>query len=210
MKITKAFDMRMQQLMEDGGSDNTYENYRYACKIAVAFFDCDIEDITIDSVQEYKKFLKIKHKPTTVRSYVSCLKSVISLCHRKGMDVINPVDITLPKVKPPKVPYLTEEQIDRFVVAANTSKRGYPAINRYRNVLIIKMLFVTGLRVSELVALNRDDIRDGQFSVTGKSKYERPCFITREIQKMIDIYLSMRDDDNEALFVSNQTGGQRI
>ena len=85
-------------------------------------------------------------------------------------------------------------------------KKGYAKINRVRNQLIAKMLFYTGLRVSELCALNRDSIRNREFTVVGKSKYPRPCFITKEIERDIDNYLELRRDNEPALFIANETG----
>ena len=68
------------------------------------------------------------------------------------------------------------------------------------------MLFYTGLRIGELCALNRDSIRDREFTVVGKSKDPRLCFITKDLEQDIHNYLEMRHDDSAALFVANENG----
>lgn len=67
------------------------------------------------------------------------------------------------------------------------------------------MLFETGLRVGELCALDRNSIKNNTFSVIGKSKNIRVCFVTNNLMGEIGNYLIMRDDDNPALFITNET-----
>ena len=122
---------------------------------------------------------------------------------------MNPDDIRTPRSEKKVARFLDLKEYDRFLKEAETSCRGYSNVNRTRNALIVKLLFATGLRVSELCALDRDSIKDRQFVVVGKSKEPRVCFITREIERDIQHYLAMRHDQDRALFVANQNG-QRI
>lgn len=212
MKISEAFGYYQKvQLQAGGRSLNTYENYKYAAKSIIQYLgDIDICTLTFEQVVEYNLYLTESHVNSTIRSYLTCLKAVLGLCKRHNLDVIDPEDVKVPKPSKEEPIFLDEEEVWQLIDIAGRPARGYPAINRFRNVLIIKMLFQTGLRVGELCALNRDSIHNRQFSVTGKSKETRPCFITSEIEEMIKEYLSMRSDDNRALFVSSQTGGTRI
>lgn len=219
MKLSEGFNMYMQsEIVARGGSPNTYEQYRYALKSAIHFFgDVKVKKITPSAIEDfYITLVKTevingrKHDSDTARGYVSCLKSVFGMLCRRGYRVADPAAIVVPKRRKKSPAFLTRIQVDKVVEVLSTSKRGYPRLNLKRNVLMAKMLFCTGIRVGELCALNRNSIRDKKFIVVGKSKEPRVCFITQEVEDLIDDYLSERTDGNEALFVSNQTGGKRI
>lgn len=219
MKLSEAFNEYMQEeIIGVGGSLETCEGYRYALQAFISEWgDIKVEEVSPLGVKKFcvvfqnnAKTRQQKHSIGTVRNYVCCLTAVLGMCKANGLKVVNPQTIKIPK-REKRIPHCLEEgEVDRLIYNAGLASRGYPAINRYRNVLIIKMLYCTGLRISELCKLDYTDIHDRQFTVIGKSKEPRLCFITEEIEEMIDKYIKMRHDDNPALFVSNQTGGKRI
>lgn len=69
----------------------------------------------------------------------------------------------------------------------------------------MSLLYDSGIRISELCSLNRNSIKDRQFIVIGKSKNPRICFITEKTEQRIKDYLDLRDDNDRALFIANQT-----
>jgi integrase len=79
-------------------------------------------------------------------------------------------------------------------------------------VSVIYSLIYTGLRVSELVNLNREylDVRErsGVLRARGKGNKERTVPVPKELRRKLMEYLGERTDDHPALFVSNR--GQRI
>ena len=71
-----------------------------------------------------------------------------------------------------------------------------------RNRAILEVLFATGMRISELVSLNRDQIdKSGRIFVRGKGKKERFVYLTARAKEHIKNYLDVRDDQNSALFI---------
>ena len=71
-----------------------------------------------------------------------------------------------------------------------------------RNRAMLETLFSTGMRISELISLNRDQIdKTGRIFIRGKGKKERFVYLTPRAQKHIKHYLSMRTDDHSALFI---------
>lgn len=71
-----------------------------------------------------------------------------------------------------------------------------------RNRAILEMLFSTGMRISELVSLDRGQIdKTGRIFIRGKGKKERFVYLTPRAQKHTKMYLSMRHDDHAALFI---------
>jgi site-specific recombinase XerD len=211
MKISEAFAAyRKNEILALGKSPKTNESYVYAEKIAVAYFgNINIRRITADSVHDFYLWLLANHAMNTARGYIVNLRAVLAFHKKRGVyGVINPDSIKTPKRAKTEMRFLTREEFERFLVALASPKRGYSRLNRERNVLIAKMLYYTGLRVSELCSLDRTSIQNRQFSVVGKSKNPRPCFITCELDQELKAYLDGRTDDSVALFIANQTGGR--
>lgn len=71
-----------------------------------------------------------------------------------------------------------------------------------RNRAMLETLFATGMRISELVGLNRDQVDEsGRIFIRGKGKKERFVYLTDRAKKHISQYRAIRDDDNPALFI---------
>ena len=73
-----------------------------------------------------------------------------------------------------------------------------------RDLAMIDLLASTGMRVGELVHLNREDIdfENRECVVFGKGSKERPVYFDARTKLHLKSYLDGRDDDNPALFVS--------
>ncbi len=75
-----------------------------------------------------------------------------------------------------------------------------------RNRAILEVLFATGMRISELVSLNRRDLNvEGKIFITGKGRKQRFVYLTERAQSYLDQYLSIRKDNQQALFVPTKT-----
>lgn len=86
------------------------------------------------------------------------------------------------------------------------------ACNTPRERSTLELLYSTGMRVSELTALNRTDIdfTNGTVKVFGKGKKERQCFLNAKAQLYIKKYMFSRTDNNEALFVAIKKPNNRL
>ena len=96
---------------------------------------------------------------------------------------------------------LTPQELERLLQAPARGK----GIRALRDRALLELLFSTGLRVSELTNLNRDDVdlqRD-EFSVRGKGDKVRLVFLTPAAKEALRAYLSARTDTHEALFVQH-------
>ena len=75
-----------------------------------------------------------------------------------------------------------------------------------RNRAILEVLFSTGLRISELVSLNRRNINaEGTIFITGKGRKQRFVYLTERAQSYLDQYLAIRKDNQKALFIPTKT-----
>lgn len=206
MLISEAFQTyRKREVIAAGLSSKTLESYIYAEKLVVAYFgDTEFSSIKVEDVISFYEHLLGWQAPDTARGNIICLRSVVRLMKRCSDSALDPDDIKVPKREKREIYYLHKSEVEEFIDIVARPARGYPEINRLRNIAIMKLLFCTGMRVSELCHLNRNTIRQRQFVVVGKSKDPRPCFITAEVEEAIKNYLKARTDKNPALFISNQ------
>ena len=81
-----------------------------------------------------------------------------------------------------------------------------------RDRAIIELLYSGGLRVSELVGLNRDSINleRREFMVRGKGSKDRPIFISQSAADRVQDYLDARTDSLPALFLNNSRNTQAV
>ena len=77
-------------------------------------------------------------------------------------------------------------------------------ISDLRNMAILELFFASGLRISELVSLNKSDIdfKTKEFVIRGKGGKLRPAFLTPEACEILQIYLNRRKDNFKPLFIS--------
>ncbi len=94
--------------------------------------------------------------------------------------------------------FLSPEEIERLFAQPDTG-----SVAGVRDRAILELLYSSGLRVSELVNLNRDHInlKRMEFMVRGKGQKDRPVFISPEAANWIQRYLDMRKENAPALFV---------
>lgn len=208
MRIKEAFELyRKYEIKAMGYSVNTDRSYENVEKSVVRTIgNVSMRSLSLDAVHEfYLKLLK-DHSKDTARSYISKLRVIVRYCRKRGIKTLNPDEIRTPRSEKRVARFITYEEYEKLLKEAKRSRRGYSSMNLLRNELILEILYNTGLRVGELCALNRNSIHNRQFTVVGKSKEPRPCYITKSIESKLARYLELRKDTSEALLVSNQTG----
>ena len=122
---------------------------------------------------------------------------------KRGIESLAPEKIELAKIPQNQLDLITEEELDRILQAPEGPPAG--GLRVLRDKAILELLFSTGLRVSELCSLNRDQINEaksGEISIRGKGGKIRVVFISETAKQAIKNYLSKRTDTEEALFVS--------
>ncbi|HJX03531.1 MAG TPA: tyrosine-type recombinase/integrase, partial [Dehalococcoidia bacterium] len=138
-------------------------------------------------------------KPITQNYHIIALRSFFRyLIVQKDMQMLAPDKIELPRQAQRMVNFLNLEQIERLL-----NSPGHDDIAAKRDKAILETLFSTGLRVSEMAALNRDqiDFKRNEFSVRGKGNKVRVVFLSASAAGCIDEYLKARDDRFSPLFI---------
>ncbi len=165
-----------------------------------------LKDLTPELIRKYRKFLNRKVskktkkplKKTTQRYHIVALRSFVSFLEKQGLEVIASTRIDLGKAEGRSLKFLEEKQLRQLFSACETR-----TLTGLRDRAILEVLFSTGLRVSELVGLNRDQInfRTREFSVLGKGRKTRLVFLDDEAAMVLSRYLKKRDDGFKPLFV---------
>ncbi len=142
----------------------------------------------------YKGELKIQSQ----NYFLVALRSFFRFLVKKKHAVLSPETIELGKTRDREIKFLTEEQVEKLLSAPNTKRK-----MGLRDRAILEVLFSTGLRVSELTALNRDNVNmnDGEFSVIGKGGKVRVVFLSNSAIVWLKRYLEVRDDPYKPLFI---------
>src|SRR3990167_8040785 len=112
-----------------------------------------------------------------------------------------PDKIDLPKVADRQVKFLTGDMVERLLNSPSLS-----TIQGKRDKAILEVLFSTGLRVSELVKLDRDkvDLDRREFGVVGKGNRARGVFLSSRAADFIRDYLNAREDNYLPLFMRHK------
>jgi site-specific recombinase XerD len=97
-----------------------------------------------------------------------------------------------------QVTFLTPEEVERMFEQPKID-----SINGLRDRAILELLFSSGLRVSELVGLDKDhiNVKRREFMVRGKGQKDRPIFISEDAAYWIQKYLGKRTDTVKPLFI---------
>lgn len=209
MRISEAFETyRLEHIVFRNQSSRTEEMSRLACQSLVSYAgDVDITDLTFDTVRRWRDQMAKSKGQNTVRGYIIKLRVVLNHLSLKGIPVLNPDLVGVPKRKTTVVHFITPAEIARLIECVFEPQAGYSTHNRYRNRAMVSVLAASGVRVSELISLDRLSIQeDGTFTVIGKGDKARLCFLDSRAIQHLNEYLAIRRDTDKALFVSEQTG----
>ena len=126
------------------------------------------------------------------------LRSFLKYCAKRDIQTMPADKIELSRTKRKEVTFLNQDEIDRLFEQPDISK-----ISGLRDRAILELLFSGGLRVSELVGLNRGSInlKRREFMVRGKGQKDRPIFISEDAADWVQKYMDKRADNDPALFV---------
>ena len=209
MLLSQAFTSYRQYEVAMGGlSRSTDLSYANCQRLAISYFgNVRLKALDLDSISKFFDHLLTWQKPDSARVNLICLRAVLNYAQIHGIKTLPIEDIRVPKREKRIMLFLTESEQTEFVKEVAKPAKGYKLENRLRNVAIVKLILATGLRISEVCKLDLGDIKNKQFTGTGKSKGPRLCFVTQDVVDAIDDYLAIRHDwSSKALFVSYLTG----
>lgn len=132
--------------------------------------------------------------------HLIALRGFLKYLAKRSIPSLDPSLVELPHVVRKQVTFLHYDEVENLLDTIDLSTE-----TGLRDRAIIELLFSGGLRVSELVKLNRDSINldRREFIVRGKGRKDRPIFISKAAAERVQDYLDARTDSLAPLFLNN-------
>jgi len=210
--------------VERGAANKTQENYsRYLNKFRKWLKSAHIQnlkphELTPGHIWKYRVFLSRSpasnnkdNKPLkkkTQNYYLIALRNLLTYFSDRDIQSLPADKVKLAKDKSDRtIKFLSLDQVEKLLLSPDTSHN-----IGLRDRAILESLFSTGLRVAELIALNREQIKikqsakDLELGITGKGGKTRTIYFSERSVKWLRKYLNTRDDTDKALFVNYRPG----
>lgn len=193
--------------VEGGRMPRTAENYEFYLNRFVEFAgDITPPEITSELLRKYRLWLNRYRAADgetlamiTQSYHLIALRGFLKYFSKRDIPSLAPDKIELPKTHRKQVTFLHYDEVLRLLEQIDTDEK-----SGLRDRAILELLFSSGLRVSELVNLNRDHIntKRREFMVRGKGQKDRPVFISEAAADWVEQYLAVRQDTLAPLFIS--------
>lgn len=197
-----------------GASEHTLRNYMADLRLFASFFS-DKATFSINDVDRLmiRSFILAQRErgvsKRSVARYLSSLRSFFRYCLRQQWIETSPIEgVESPKLDRPIPHSLSYAEVERFFCVPDTT-----TVLGLRDRAMMELFYSSGLRVSELSGLNREDLDSSELLllVRGKGKKERIVPITQNASEWIAKYLCHLErvqDDAQAIFLNNR--GKRL
>lgn len=201
--------------IEQNRSQKTIANYDHYLTRLLDFAgdDLSVERIDPELIRKFRLWLNRlgtntadELQKSTSNYHLIALRSFLKFCAKRNIPALPADKIELAHTVRKQVTFLSDDEVERMFGQPNIeSKSGL------RDRAILELLFSSGLRVSELVGLDRDHInlKRREFMVRGKGQKDRPIFISTEAAEWMQKYLDRRSDNAKPLFV-RYSGTKRL
>jgi site-specific recombinase XerD len=208
MLVIKAKTDFLEYLeIEQNRSQKTIANYDHYLTRLLDFAGDDIQITDIDSelIRKWRLWLNRlgtntsdELGKTTQNYHLIALRSFLKFCAKRNIPALTADKIELARTHRKQVTFLSQGEVERMFAQPDLN-----TIIGVRDRAILELLFSSGLRVSELVGLDKDHInlKRREFMVRGKGQKDRPIFISPEAAKWIEHYLGRREDNTKPLFI---------
>ncbi len=181
----------------EGCSERTLNYYKTTIDNMLEQINKEIKTVDTDDLRSYLTSYQEKNNcsKVTIDNVRRILSSFFSWLEDEDYIIKSPIR-RIHKIKTTKVV--------RETYSDETIEKLRDSCEEIRDLALIDFLTSTGVRVGELVKLNKNDINfeDRSCIVFGKGSKEREVYFDARTKLHLEKYLSMRKDDNPALFVS--------
>lgn len=200
-------DFLEYQEIEQNRSQKTIANYDHYLTRLLDFAgdDLKVSDINAELIRKWRLWLNRlgtnvsdELQKTTQNYHLIALRSFLKFCAKRDIPALPADKVELARTVRKQVTFLNEDELKRLFDEPDLAK-----LSGLRDRAILELLFSSGLRVSELVGLDRDHInlKRKEFMVRGKGQKDRPIFISEAAAFWLGKYLDERQDNTRPLFV---------
>lgn len=191
MQLENAVEYYIRHVaLEKGRSKHTVAAYRFDLKMLVHFLEAKniehIEKVDKDTIQDFFTEISVQRSAASLARLVSTVKGFIRfLWEEQCIPEHFAEDIQAPKL-PMRLPKaLSIQQVQMLLEATDGQE-----MDNIRDKALLELLYATGARVGEAVALDIDDLsQKGILRLTGKGRKQRIVPLGSYAQKAIDDYL---------------------
>lgn len=212
MKLAELKTQFLEYLeVEKNRSQKTIENYdRYLKKFLFWAKINDAEQINGNLIRNFRLYLNryqdrkgLPLKKITQNYYVIAIRSFLKYLAKQDIKTLQAEKVEIGKTPGREVEFLENSEVKRILDMTDGTD-----FKSKRDRAILELLFSSGLRVSELVNIDRDklNLKSGELSVRGKGQKIRVVFISDSASHAIMEYLKKREDTDPALFVRDVKG----
>lgn len=191
-------------------SQYTIRNYHHYLSRFVEWLDevhlpHSVQKIDLNLISKYRLYLahyideqNRSLSKVTQAYHVIAIRSWLKWMIKHDVSVMAPEKIELPKGESHSLKFLTSEQLERLLAQPKLA-----TVAGLRDRTILEVLFSTGLRVSELTRLNRDqvNVEKREFGVMGKGRKIRVVFLSERAARWVERYEFTRKDAWEPMFI---------
>jgi len=209
--------------VEKGLSDSTQRTYGHHLKLFTNWLhktgDSTLlpHELTAKHIWNYRLYLARGYKDAhgkhlskrSQNNYLIALRALLDFLAERNIDTLPSSKVKLARHKDEHaVAFLDRRDLERMLAVPDTAT---PIGLRDRTIM--ELLFSTGLRIAELVALNVDQVaflhdknlsRTYELSIVGKGKHIRTIFISPRAAEWVRAYLSIRRDAYDPLFINHR------
>ena len=194
--------------------NKTIKSYR----IDLSQYECfivnqQLEWLDKNTIEQYIDYMHNEYKPKSVKRKIASLKAFFHYLEIEDIIGLNPfhkiqIKYKEPFILPKTIPIGNIEAIINY--AYEQYKKATTAYSRkvaLRNILILELLFATGMRISELCSLKSDqiDLNDYVIRIYGKGNKERLIQICNEnVRSLIDKYITVMCNNDIPYFFVNR------
>ena len=192
--------------IEQNRSQKTIANYdHYLTRLIDYAGDIQVKDIDPELIRKWRLWLNRlgtnvsdELQKSTQNYHLIALRSFLKYCAKRDIPALSADKIELARTVRKQVTFLNNEEVERLFEQPDISKLG-----GLRDRAILELLFSSGLRVSELVGLDKDHInlKRREFMVRGKGQKDRPIFISEDAAAWVARYIDKRNDTTKPLFI---------
>lgn len=207
MLFTKAKVDFLEYLeIEQNRSQKTIRNYdHYLTRLTDFAGDIQVSDIDPELIRKWRLWLNRlgtnvsdELQKNTQNYHLIALRSFFKFCAKRDIQALPADKVELARVVRKQVTFLSPEELARLFNEPDITTP--PGL---RDRAMLELLFSSGLRVSELVGLDREhiNIKRREFMVRGKGQKDRPIFISQDAADWLQRYTEKRTDTVKPLFV---------
>lgn len=204
--------------IEKGRSQLTVRNYQFYLNRFIEWAkDPATNDVDTEMVRQFRLYLNRYEDPrrgplkkSTQNYHLIALRSFLKYLARHDIETMAPEKIELAKQGSREPSFLDSTDLERLLAAPEASDAS--KILKSRDRAILELFFSTGMRVSELANLKKDQINleREEFSVRGKGDKVRVVFVSHQSRHFLKDYLDQREDESPFMFIRHDRAKSNV